>query len=114
MWVRFPTPFINGTDITMDIYIMKKEAYINENTPELRNWLKGQGLIPETYPDCCDYNGLTAPYPNSFGEMIMYKDGVRYEEDDDFEEFIICENEEMFKETVIELLNRQHENKRNY
>lgn len=35
----------------------------------------------------------------------MPKDGVRYEEDDDFEEFIICENEEMFKETVIELLN---------
>lgn len=55
-------------------------------------------------PDCCDYNGLTAPYPNSFGEMTMYKDGIRYEEDDDFEEFIICENEEMFKETVIKLL----------
>lgn len=28
------------------------------------------------------------------------------EEDDDFEEFIICENKEMFKETVIKLLNR--------
>lgn len=26
------------------------------------------------------------------------------EENDDFEEFIICDNEEMFKETVIELL----------
>lgn len=25
-------------------------------------------------PDCCDYNGLTAPYPNSFGEMTMYKE----------------------------------------
>ena len=91
--------------MTACIIIMKKEAYINENTPELRDWLKRQGLIPETYPDCCDYNGLTAPYPNSFGEMTMYKDGVRYEEDDDFEEFIICENEEMFKETVIGLLN---------
>ena len=84
---------------------MKKEAYINENTPELREWLREQGLIPETYLDCCDYYCLTAPYPNSFGEMTMYKDGIRYEEDDDSYEFIICNSEEDFKKTVIELLN---------
>lgn len=84
---------------------MKKEAYINKNTPELRAWLREQGLIPETYPDCCDYNSLTAPYPNSFGEMKMYKDGIRYEEDDDYDEFIICDSEEEFKRTVSELLN---------
>lgn len=85
---------------------MEKEAYINRNTHELREWLREQGLIPETYPDCCDYNGLTAPYPNSFGEMKMYRDGLRYEEDDDSDEFIICDSEEEFKRTVIELLEK--------
>ena len=85
---------------------MKKEAYINKNDPELREWLRTQGLVPVTYPDCDERQGLTAPYPNGLGGMTMYHDGIRYEEDDDSDEFIICDSEEEFKKTVIELLNK--------
>jgi hypothetical protein len=80
------------------------EAYFNENTPELREWLKSQGLIPETYPDC-ERQGLTAPYPNCNGEMVMYSDGLRYDTDDDANEFTICDTEEEFKRLVIDIKN---------
>lgn len=85
------------------------DKFLGQEIPEKDRWQFLQDnadAVEEIHPDCCDYNGLTAPYPNSFGEMTMYKDGIRYEEDDDSEEFIICENEEEFKRTVIELLNR--------
>lgn len=83
--------------------VWKSEIYYPNNTSELREWLKLQGLTPVTYPDC-DRPGLIAPYPNCEGKMIMYSDGVRYETDDDFWEFIMVETEEEFKKLILDRL----------
>ena len=83
--------------------VWKSQIYYPNNTPELREWLKLQGLTPVTYPDC-DRPGLIAPYPNCEGKMIMYSDGVRYETDDDFWEFIMVETEEEFKKLILDRL----------
>lgn len=82
-----------------------KEAYYSENTPELRVWLREQGLTPVAYPDC-ERQGLTAPYPNCMGEMVMYNDGLRFETDDDASEFVICASEEEFRDNVVKLMDR--------
>lgn len=79
---------------------MKKEAYYYYNTDELREWLKGLGLSPISYPDC-DRLGITAPYCG-----LYYKDGVRYKDDDDADIFHICESEEEFKNFVLELIKK--------
>lgn len=79
------------------------QAYISENTPELRCWLKSIGLQPINYPECDEYNGLTAPYGR---ENLFYHDGVRYETDDDAEEYYFCESEEEFKEKVLGLVEK--------
>lgn len=81
----------------------KREVYYPYNTPELREWLRLQGLTPVAYPDC-DRPGLIAPYPNCEGKMIMYNDGVRYETDDDSWEFIMTETEEEFKKLILDKL----------
>ena len=82
---------------------MKKEAYIDSNTKKLREWLKSIGLTPVTYPDE-DREGLTAPYPNCMGKMVMSHSGLRYDTDDDYNEFTICNSEEEFKELVLKLI----------
>ena len=81
------------------------EAYIHDNTPELRSWLLEQGLTPVAYPDSAR-PGLTAPYPNVFGERIKYNDGLRYDTDDDADDFVICNSEEEFKQLVLELIEK--------
>lgn len=86
-------------------------AYINENTTELRDWLKSIGLLPIDYSECDRRNGLIAPYhirkgmPNEDKDWVMfYKDGVVYDTDDDAEDYYFCETEEEFKERVLELI----------
>ena len=86
-------------------------AYINENTTELRDWLKSIGLLPIDYPECDRRNGLIAPYhirkcmPYEDKDWVMfYKDGVVYDTDDDAEDYYFCETEEEFKERVLELI----------
>lgn len=82
-----------------------REAYFDTNTPELRNWLKEQGLTPVAHPDCYR-QGLTAPYPDWTGDMIMYNDGLRSEEDNDMEHCVICSSEEEFKENVLKIIKK--------
>lgn len=82
-----------------------KEAYYEDNSPSLRQWLREKGLTPIDYPDSDGY-GITAPYPNCMGEMIMYNDGIRFDDDDDMENCIICRSEEEFKEEVLKLINK--------
>lgn len=88
-----------------------KAAYINKNTSELRNWLKGVGLFPIDYPECDRHSGLIAPYhirkgmmDEGTGWVIFYKDGVVYDTDDDAEDYYFCDTEEEFKERVLELI----------
>lgn len=77
---------------------MIAEAYYPRNTSELRAWLRELGLAPIAYPDC-ERPGLTAPYCGRF-----YCDGLRYEDDDDVSEFVICEDENQFKNKVKEIM----------
>lgn len=79
------------------------EAYIRDNTPELREWLSEQLLFPINYPDS-DRPGLTAPYTDCRGQKIAYRDGLRFEDDNDANEFIICHDEEEFKKVVTNIL----------
>lgn len=79
---------------------MIKEAYYYNNTEELRSWLREQGLSPDSYPDS-DRAGITAPYCGMY-----YHDGVRFKDDDDADTFRICESEEEFKESVLELIEK--------
>lgn len=83
-----------------------KEAYYHNNTPSLREWLREQGLTPVAYPDS-DRRGITAPYPSCIGKMIMYNDGERFDSDDDIDDFLICDSEDEFKETVLKLINNK-------
>ena len=89
---------------------MNMYAYINENTAELRDWLKSIGMQPIDYPECDERRGLIAPYhirpgmPGEGKEMVMfYKDGEVFETDDDASECYFCETEDEFKEKVLEL-----------
>lgn len=89
---------------------MNMKAYINENTAELRDWLKSIDMLPIDYPECDERRGLIAPYhirPGMSGEgkeMVMfYKDGEVFETDDDAEEYYFCYDEDEFKEKVLEL-----------
>ena len=85
-------------------------AYINENTAELRTWLRSIDMLPIDYPECDKRRGLIAPYhirPGMSGEgkeMVMfYKDGEAFETDDDAEEYYFCYDEDEFKKKVLEL-----------
>lgn len=77
---------------------MISEAYYPKNTPELRTWLRELGLVPIAYPDC-ERPGLTAPYCGRF-----YCDGLRHEDDDNASEFVICEDENQFKNEVKKIM----------
>ena len=86
-------------------------AYINENTVELRAWLRDMGMLPIDYPECDERRGLIAPYhirpgmPEECKEWVMfYKDGEVFETDDDADEYYFCETEEEFKERVLDLI----------
>ena len=86
-------------------------AYINKNTPRLREWLKEVGMLPIDYPECDERRGLIAPYhvrPGISGEgkelVMFYKDGEVFETDDDADEYYFCETEDEFKERVLELI----------
>lgn len=89
------------------------KAYINENTAELRDWLKSIGMLPIDYPECDSRVGLIAPYhirkgmPNEYKDLVMfYRDGVVYDTDDDAEDYYFCDTEEDFKERVMELISK--------
>lgn len=89
------------------------KAYINENTAELREWLKSVGMLPIDYPECDRHNGLIAPYHIRKGMahegkdwVIFYRDGIVYETDDDAEDYYFCESEEEFKEKVLGLVEK--------
>ncbi len=85
-------------------------AYINENTAELRAWLRDIGMLPIDYPECDERRGLIAPchvrpgMPGEGKEWVMYyKDGEVHETDDDADEYYFCETEDEFKKRVMEL-----------
>ena len=88
-----------------------KAAYINENTAELRDWLKSIGMLPIDYPECDSRSGLIAPYHIRRGMahenkdwVMFYRDGVVYDTDDDAADYYFCDTEEEFKERVLELI----------
>ena len=88
-----------------------KAAYINENTAELRDWLKSIGMLPIDYPECDRQNGLIAPYHIRRGMayenkdwIMFYRDGIVYDTDDDAEDYYFCDAEEEFKKRVLELI----------
>ena len=89
-----------------------KHVYINENTVELRAWLRSIDMLPIDYPECDERRGLIAPYhvrPGISGEgkkwIMYYKDGEVFETDDDANEYYFCETEDEFQKRVIELKN---------
>lgn len=88
-----------------------KAAYINENTAELRDWLKSIGMLPIDYPECDSRGGLIAPYHIRRGMahenidwVMFYRDGIVYDTDDDAEDYYFCDTEEEFKKKVLELI----------